>query len=221
MARETARASRTARHRRGGRAPAGVVDPLEAHRQRAIAAMLDVAGERGYAATTVGHVLERAGMSRRTFYSVFRNREDCFLAAYDEAGRQALARVARVRSEPPAPARPELLELALTDLLTIAAARPALARVLLVEPASAGRPGIERHERTMREFARRLADAVEEPQPATSRRPALRFEAGVGAVERVVHARVVEGRTDELPRLAPELANVLRGLAGEDAKAAG
>ncbi len=47
--------------------------------------MAEAVGERGYAETTVRDVLERARMSRRTFYELFDNREECFLAAYDQA----------------------------------------------------------------------------------------------------------------------------------------
>jgi AcrR family transcriptional regulator len=187
-----------------------VVDPLETHRQRAIAAMLDVAGERGYAATTVSDVLARARMSRRTFYTVFENREECFLAAYDEAHRQALDRIAPLHSHDLEDS-PAVLELALTELLTVAALRPALARVLLVEPASVGPVGIERRERAMRDFAERLGSLLDGSTNAAG--SPLRFEAGVGAVERVVQARIVEGRTEELPRLARELAGMLTDLA--------
>ena len=47
--------------------------------------MAEAVGERGYTETTVRDVLERARMSRRTFYELFDNREECFLAAYDQA----------------------------------------------------------------------------------------------------------------------------------------
>jgi hypothetical protein len=40
----------------------------------------------------------------------------------------------------------------------------------------------------------------------------LRAEAGVGAVHRIVHARIVDGRAGELERLAPELSCVVREL---------
>ena len=45
--------------------------------------MAQVVAEKGYAATTVADVVERAGVSRRTFYEQFADKEACFLAAYD------------------------------------------------------------------------------------------------------------------------------------------
>jgi AcrR family transcriptional regulator len=45
--------------------------------------MVDVAGQRGCAAPSVGLVVAQAGMSRRTFYECFDGREACVLALLD------------------------------------------------------------------------------------------------------------------------------------------
>ena len=37
---------------------------------------------------TVAQVISRARVSRKTFYDVFADREDCFLAAFDQASEQ-------------------------------------------------------------------------------------------------------------------------------------
>ena len=47
--------------------------------------MFDVASEHGAANVSVAEVVERSGVSRRTFYETFSDREDCFLAAFDDA----------------------------------------------------------------------------------------------------------------------------------------
>ena len=47
-------------------------------------AMAEVAAERGAGAASVAHIVSRAGVSRRTFYDLFEDREDCFLATFDE-----------------------------------------------------------------------------------------------------------------------------------------
>src|SRR4051812_43743942 len=53
-------------------------------RARLLRAMAEVAAEKGYANTVVADVIARAGVSRRTFYELFRDKQDCFLAAYAE-----------------------------------------------------------------------------------------------------------------------------------------
>jgi AcrR family transcriptional regulator len=50
--------------------------------------MADSVAAKGYPATTVADVIAGAGVSRKTFYEHFHDKEDCFLAAYD-AGAQA------------------------------------------------------------------------------------------------------------------------------------
>ena len=47
--------------------------------------MFDVVSEQGAENVSVAHVVERSGVSRRTFYESFADREDCFLAAFDDA----------------------------------------------------------------------------------------------------------------------------------------
>ncbi len=74
--------------RGGGRG--GVV---EIQRARMIAAMVEVARERGVGAVTVAHVVARSGVSRRTFYELFEDSEACFLAAFDQAVERAAVRV--------------------------------------------------------------------------------------------------------------------------------
>jgi AcrR family transcriptional regulator len=184
----------------------------DANRRRALAAMTEVVAERGYPETTVRDVLERARMSRRTFYELFDNREECFLAAYEEARGQTLAWMDHTPE--PNDTLPQHLTSVLKRMLEHLAARPDFARLLLVEPPAVGPPGVERHEQTMRELAERLAASLRAAAPKL--RPdelQLRSEASVGAVHRVVSARVVEGRTRDLPGLAAELVGVVRALA--------
>ncbi len=45
--------------------------------------MIESVSQRGYAGTTVAHVIGLAGVSRRAFYEQFANKEECFLATYD------------------------------------------------------------------------------------------------------------------------------------------
>jgi AcrR family transcriptional regulator len=184
----------------------------EAHRRRAVAAMAEVVGEQGYAGTTVGDILSRAGMSRRTFYQLFRNREECFLAAYDAALEGAMERLARAHSGN-GRCWSGQVEAALEALFEYLAAEPGLARVWLVEAPSLGPAGIQRHERTMRQLAERLAVLRRAGEGSGGNGSAtVRFEASVGAVHRVVQARLLDGRAGELPELARDMARLVSGL---------
>jgi AcrR family transcriptional regulator len=72
--------------------------PLKAHaalrsggvgqRGRLLDAIVEVVGEHGYPAAKIGEIAKRAGVSRATFYELFKNKEQCFLEAHRElAGR--------------------------------------------------------------------------------------------------------------------------------------
>jgi AcrR family transcriptional regulator len=63
-------------------------------RQRLLKAALGVAAESGYGAMSATAVVTRAGVSRKTFYDLFADRDECFLAALDEALMQMAAAVA-------------------------------------------------------------------------------------------------------------------------------
>ena len=54
-------------------------------RDRLLEAAIRVVAEKGYAALTIGDLTGAAGVSRTTFYELFDGKEDCFLAAYDNA----------------------------------------------------------------------------------------------------------------------------------------
>jgi AcrR family transcriptional regulator len=188
----------------------------EEHRRRAVAAMAEAVGELGYAGTTVGDILRRARMSRRTFYQLFRNREECFLAAYDAALEGAMVRLARAHSGNGRRWSGQV-ETALAALFEYLADEPGLARVWLVEAPSLGPAGIERHERTMRQLAERLEGLRRAGQGGGANGSGtVRFEASVGAVHRVVQARLLDGRADELRELARDMARVVSGLVTVD-----
>ncbi|HEV7687975.1 MAG TPA: helix-turn-helix domain-containing protein, partial [Acidimicrobiia bacterium] len=66
---------------------------VASQRGRLVDAMAQIVAEKGYPATTVADVVERAGVSRRTFYEQFADKEACFLAAYDVGLTVVLSRI--------------------------------------------------------------------------------------------------------------------------------
>jgi AcrR family transcriptional regulator len=66
--------------RRGGRALGGI-----SQRDRLVAAMGELVATAGVSAVGVHHVCQRAGISRRTFYELYRDRDACFADALQEA----------------------------------------------------------------------------------------------------------------------------------------
>jgi AcrR family transcriptional regulator len=75
---------RSGQNGQSGTVPVGREHVSDIQRARMLAAMVEVASERGAVNVTVAHVVARSGVSRRTFYEIFQDREDCFLAAFDD-----------------------------------------------------------------------------------------------------------------------------------------
>ena len=124
-------------------------------RQRILDAILDVVGERGYAAATVADITTTAGISRTTFYEQFRNKEGAFLAAYDEFGKEFLADIADVAGK-----SPEEVMLAAADrLVDWGRKRPQACRAFLLEIYAVGEKGLEHRDRAMH-LAEERFDAV-------------------------------------------------------------
>ena len=69
--------------------PACARSCARSQRGRLICAIADAVAAKGYAATSVADVIALAGVSRKTFYEHFGDKEACFLAAYD-SGAQAI-----------------------------------------------------------------------------------------------------------------------------------
>ena len=114
-------------------------------RQRLLDAVLDVVGERGYAAVTVADITAAAGVSRTTFYEQFRNKLDVFLTAYDEFGRAFLADMA----DTPATTPVDTLTAAGERLVDWGRKRPLACRAFLVEIHGVGEEGLEHRDRMM------------------------------------------------------------------------
>ena len=55
---------------------------LETQRQRLLKAMTEVVTRKGYAGATIRDLLDQSGLSRRTFYDLYVDKEDCYLAAF-------------------------------------------------------------------------------------------------------------------------------------------
>jgi AcrR family transcriptional regulator len=72
----------------------------EFQRSRLLKAALGVACDEGYAELTATAVIARAGVSRKTFYDLFDNREECLLAVLEDALARIAAEVAPAYEAP-------------------------------------------------------------------------------------------------------------------------
>jgi AcrR family transcriptional regulator len=181
--------------RRGPGLDVGVIDGDGAgrsqvagiQRARMLTAMVQEVSERGAASVSVAHVVARSGVSRRTFYEIFEDREACFRAAFDEALQQVAAVVL------PAFRRSgswrERVRAGLIGLLQELDYDRATARLLVVESLAAGPSSLQRRQ----EVLAQILPVIEEGQLESKgglEPPPLAAEGIVGGVLSVLHGRL-------------------------------
>jgi AcrR family transcriptional regulator len=171
-------------------------------RERIMAAVAQTAAEFGYAEMSVEAIIARAGVSRRTFYEHFKNKEDAFLAAYDAVVRRQARHIRRAYFEETTVR--DRLRAGIRAYLQFTASEPDLARMCIVEVLAAGPRAMARRTAAMRMFAEIIEDNIHELLPGC-RRAALAAETIVGGIHEVVLSRVLADRIDELPDLADDL----------------
>lgn len=184
----------------------------DVQRGRIVAAMVHVATEHGAGNVTVALVVQRAGVSRRTFYELFCDSEQCLLAAIDMALEQVRARVLGAY-DTSVPWRVRIRG-ALSALLCLFDEQPELGRLLVVESLAGGPRALARRTRALEP----AIAAVREGQGQSKRAAgmtALTAEGVVGGVLSLVYARIVQvsgrptGARGPLSALTSELMSMI------------
>ncbi len=156
-------------------------------RRRLLLAIGEVVVERGLDGASVGRVCERAGMSRRTFYELFEDREVCFLAAFELAIERIAAHVVAA-CEGKSRWR-ERIRAALAALLEYLDSEPGIARLCIVETLKAGPRVLERRRQVLDGF--KVAIDEGRTEGGSGGPVSLVAEATVGGVLSVIHTRLL------------------------------
>jgi AcrR family transcriptional regulator len=186
----------------------GVPHPqvTEIQRSRLLAAAVRAVEELGYTQATVAHITRRARVSRRTFYELFSNREECLIAALESvvdgirgeiatAGLEGLAWRERVRG-------------GLWVILSFFDREPVLARVCVVQALRGSQTVLERREQVLAG----LAAIVDEGRLEGGRGgecPPLTAEGLVGAAFALVYSRLLRDEREPLTGLIGDLMGMI------------
>lgn len=171
-------------------------------RARLLDAMVEAVSRQGYKGATVAHVIALAGISRRTFYAHFANREDCFLATYDMA--VARARKQAVDAWRQASGWENRMRRSYEAFVEDSTKNSKSMRLVLIEGLGLGSKSRERLMRSAVTFERIVADGFK-AAPDGVQLPPLGSRAIVGGGRYVVFDRLFTGRERELPSLSAEL----------------
>jgi AcrR family transcriptional regulator len=179
---------------------------VENQRTRLLTAALTAFGERGFQAVSVTSLIKEASTSRSTFYSLFPDKEACFLATYEMSiewlASEALAAAAE------ADAWAVQVRVATARVLSLLAEDPRVARVCAVEVHLAGPAARARHEELVDQISQALRAGRREQASAKGLTGILE-PALVGGANWLISRALAKGDGAALSELAPDLTELL------------
>lgn len=182
--------------------PADLVSAVQ--RERLISAMLRAASELGYRGTNVQDVIERAGVSRPTFYEHFANKEDCFLAAFDVTAARLRERLAAAAEKGGEDWRNRLC-FGLETLLHFVATEPEAARTLIVEARAASVEAVMRRDALLDDFGTCIDDQVRKYFAEAPPHSPITSAGIVGGCEALLYSRLNKNELEDLDSLLPSM----------------
>ena len=165
-------------------------------------AVLDAVAEQGYQDTRVTDIIARAGVSRKTFYEHFDEKEQCFLAAYDRELTQLTEEVAAAFLARGPGQWEERVRDGVHAFLRYLAERPAAARVCMVDAVGAGPRAIVKREAAIRNFTY-LVDAGR--SEAALEVPGRTAVAVLGGANELIAGELIHGSAKNVGTLAPDI----------------
>jgi AcrR family transcriptional regulator len=183
-------------------------DVVIAHqRERLLDAAAAAMAEQGYAELTVRDLIDRAGVSRRTFYQLFDDKIDCVFAAHERAfERLSEVIVAACKAQV---SWPDRVAGAIAASLAFAVESPGDAQLVVVTCHTASEPKLASRGHAAHEKLADLLRAGRTQAEVAHAPPELTEQAVVGAAMAVVGARLLAEEVATLPLLAPELTQVV------------
>lgn len=171
-------------------------------RDRLAAGTIAAVAERGFNETTITQICAAAGVSRRTFYTYFSSKEECYLAAGTTIVEHL--RIAAEASSKGEEEWPTRVKMKLRAALEFLAVNPDLARFLLIAPQRAGEEVASRYRSAMEKAVDYLgegrASGGEQRTPSDAVSASL-----VGGMAALVVRKVEEGEGERLPELLADL----------------
>jgi AcrR family transcriptional regulator len=171
-------------------------------RARICEAMAHLVAERGYAAVTVADVVSAVRISRRTFYEHFEDKESCFLETYRIGFENGIAQIGEALHALEDPDWRTRLRVSLETYVSILAAEPHVARVLLIEVLGAGPRALAMREQVLAEYVahyRRLRELARAEEPDLPEIPDAFLRALVGGIAELVQQVLLKSKPKDIP----------------------
>jgi AcrR family transcriptional regulator len=171
-------------------------------RRRIIDAVALISATEGYAALTVPHIANTAGVSHKTFYEHFTSKNQAFAAAFEVAGQQTLSAAANAYTAESD--WPQAVHAALRSLARYLSDDPSFTRMTLVEVLAAGPDALTQRDQILQSFSLLLKPGQQYSVSALTV-PAIAPEAISGGILEVLYFYISNDRAADLPQLVPQL----------------
>ena len=172
--------------RRGGHAYG-----VPTQRDRLVAAMGELTAELGASAVGVHHVCQRAGISRRTFYAVYADRDACLLDTLGDAQSRLVAHIEAVVAEAGSEWEDRVVAATRTLVAALSADRT-LGYLCVVAPLAAGPDALALRRAALDELGRLLG-----PPPEVDVPPDLVLVAALGGVWELLRTFLTDGGAED------------------------
>ncbi|MGO9489374.1 MAG: TetR/AcrR family transcriptional regulator [Solirubrobacteraceae bacterium] len=174
---------------------------LATQQERLIDSMVELCAEVGYLSVSVAEVSTKAGVSSKTFYELFADKEDCLLAAYRSSASRLLANAEPVAEDGD---WREAARTVLERLLLALQEHPSAGRLLLVEALAGGARVRTERERVLGLFEQRAQEFLDS-SPRDGKVLDLPATALIGAVRSLVSRHLRTYGEDRLTLLVEDL----------------
>lgn len=192
-------------------------DVSASQRHRLAWAAIEVVAEVGYKPMTVAEIIGRAHVSRRTFYELFDNKDDCFAAGFELAMEIVESQLDSAIENAEVLKLPIVLYASLRGYLEFLASEPAVARALHVETLSGGPGLVEQRTRMEKVFADRIRAAYLLSREEGAEYPDVPdaiFDLLVGGIDNRIRDCLRTRDAAALPELTPLLHQAAMALLG-------
>jgi AcrR family transcriptional regulator len=185
-------------------------DSQSEHRRRLLDAMAEAVAHKGYAETTIADLASLAKVSRRTFYQHFASKEECLIALYEAASRQALSVLREAIAADHDPLTQA--EQALRAYFSTLASNPLLMKTLFIDILGLGTAGLQARRRANQHLADFILEVVNRPPLAHAPLPGPLAVSIVGGINELVLEMIEGDRVADLPELTDTAAQFVRAV---------
>jgi len=184
-----------------------------AHRRRLFEGMARAVAQQGWVDCTIADIVREASVSKRTFYEHFQTKNDCLVALYESASRNALRHLDSVLD--PNRHWQDQVEAAMTAYLGVLAENPIMLRALFIDILGLGAQGLAARRRVNEAIADFLLGVVNPARDSAVMTSSMAM-AVVGGINELVLQLIEQDQIHEIQSITHTTSALIRAVVGTE-----